>query len=235
MALLQISEPGMSTAPHQHRLAVGIDLGTTNSLVATVRNSIPEVLSDEDGRPLLPSVVRYLPNGHANIGYKAQAAQTTDPKNTIVSVKRFMGRGLADIAYAENLPYDFVDAPGMVQLKTVAGVKSPVESAQILAAAPARGRLAGRRSGGCRHHRAGLLRRRPAPGHQGCGPAGRPERAAPAASRRRPRSPTASITVRKAVRRTIWAAAPSISHLKLSKGVFEVLSTGGDSALAATT
>jgi molecular chaperone HscA len=134
MALLQISEPGMSTAPHQHRLAVGIDLGTTNSLVATVRNSIPEVLNDEDGRALLPSVVRYLPNGHANIGYKAQAAQTTDPKNTIVSVKRFMGRGLADIAYAENLPYDFQDTPGMVQLKTIAGVKSPVEvSAQILA------------------------------------------------------------------------------------------------------
>jgi molecular chaperone HscA len=134
MALLQISEPGMSTAPHQHRLAVGIDLGTTNSLVATVRNSIPEVLSDEEGRSLLPSVVRYLPNGNANIGYKAQAAQTTDPKNTIVSVKRFMGRSLKDIAYVENLPYDFQDAPGMVQLKTVAGVKSPVEiSAQILA------------------------------------------------------------------------------------------------------
>lgn len=134
MALLQISEPGMSTAPHQHRLAVGIDLGTTNSLVATVRNSIPEVLNDEEGRSLLPSVVRYLPNGHAHIGYKAQAEQTNDPKNTIVSVKRFMGRGLKDIAYAENLPYDFHDEPGMVQLKTVAGVKSPVEiSAQILA------------------------------------------------------------------------------------------------------
>ncbi|MFJ3047137.1 Fe-S protein assembly chaperone HscA [Herbaspirillum chlorophenolicum] len=134
MALLQISEPGMSTAPHQRRLAVGIDLGTTNSLVATVRNSIPEVLADDEGRVLLPSVVRYLPNGHANIGYKAQAAQTTDPRNTIVSVKRFMGRGLKDIAHAENMPYDFQDAPGMVQLKTVAGVKSPVEvSAQILA------------------------------------------------------------------------------------------------------
>ncbi|MBC7501272.1 MAG: Fe-S protein assembly chaperone HscA [Herminiimonas sp.] len=134
MALLQISEPGMSTAPHQHRLAVGIDLGTTNSLVATVRNSIPEVLTDEQGRSLLPSIVRYLPNGNANIGYKAQAAQTTDPRNTIVSVKRFMGRGLKDIAYVENLPYDFLDTPGMVQLKTVAGVKTPVEiSAQILA------------------------------------------------------------------------------------------------------
>ncbi|MFZ6686680.1 Fe-S protein assembly chaperone HscA [Undibacterium sp. SXout11W] len=134
MALLQISEPGMSTAPHQHRLAVGIDLGTTNSLVATVRNSIPEVLNDEEGRPLLPSVVRYLPNGHAHIGFKAQAEQSNDPKNTIVSVKRFMGRGLKDIAYTENLPYDFHDEPGMVQLKTIAGIKSPVEiSAQILA------------------------------------------------------------------------------------------------------
>jgi molecular chaperone HscA len=134
MALLQIAEPGMSTAPHQHRLAVGIDLGTTNSLVATVRNSIPEVLCDEEGHPLLPSIVRYLPNGNANIGFRAQAAQTTDPRNTIVSVKRFMGRGLKDIAHAENLPYDFLDTPGMVQLKTVAGVKSPVEvSAEILA------------------------------------------------------------------------------------------------------
>ncbi|MFZ6721003.1 Fe-S protein assembly chaperone HscA [Undibacterium sp. Ji49W] len=134
MALLQISEPGMSTAPHQHRLAVGIDLGTTNSLVATVRNSIPEVLNDEEGRPLLPSVVRYLPNGHAHIGFKALAEQSNDPRNTIASVKRFMGRGLKDIAYAENLPYDFHDEPGMVQLKTVAGIKSPVEvSAQILA------------------------------------------------------------------------------------------------------
>lgn len=134
MALLQIAEPGMSTAPHQHRLAVGIDLGTTNSLVATVRNSIPEVLNDDEGRPLLPSIVRYLSNGHAHIGYKAQAAQTTDPKNTIVSVKRFMGRGLKDVSYVENLPYDFQDTPGMVQINTVAGVKSPVEiSAQILA------------------------------------------------------------------------------------------------------
>ncbi|HJW54139.1 MAG TPA: Fe-S protein assembly chaperone HscA [Burkholderiaceae bacterium] len=134
MALLQIAEPGMSSAPHQHRLAVGIDLGTTNSLVATVRNSIPEVLTDEQGRALLPSIVRYLPNGNANIGYHAQAAQTIDPKNTIVSVKRFMGRGLKDIAHVENLPYDFQDTPGMVQLKTIAGIKSPVEiSAEILA------------------------------------------------------------------------------------------------------
>jgi molecular chaperone HscA len=123
MALLQISEPGMSTAPHQHRLAVGIDLGTTNSLVATVRNSIPEVINDEEGRSLLPSIVRYLSNGHAHIGFKAQAEQINDPKNTIVSVKRFMGRGLKDIPYTENLPYDFHDEPGMVQLKPSPALK----------------------------------------------------------------------------------------------------------------
>ena len=133
MALLQISEPGMSTAPHQHRLAVGIDLGTTNSLVATVRSGLAVVLDDETGRALLPSVVRYLANGEAEVGYAAQAAQNFDPHNSIVSVKRFMGRGIADIEDITSLPYRFVDAPGMVQLKTVAGVKSPVEvSAEIL-------------------------------------------------------------------------------------------------------
>ncbi|WP_019448561.1 Fe-S protein assembly chaperone HscA [Cupriavidus sp. BIS7] len=134
MALLQISEPGMSPAPHQRRLAVGIDLGTTNSLVAAVRNSIPEVLPDEHGRALLPSVVRYLSTGNAHIGYKAQDEAVRDPKNTIISVKRFMGRGVRDVANIEHSPYDFVDAPGMVQLKTAAGIKSPVEvSAEILA------------------------------------------------------------------------------------------------------
>lgn len=134
MALLQISEPGMSPAPHQRRLAVGIDLGTTNSLVAAVRHSIPEVLADESGRTLLPSVVRYLPNKTAQIGYRAQEEAVRDPKNTIVSVKRFMGRGLRDVAHVEHSPYDFVEAPGMVQIKTVAGIKSPVEvSAEILA------------------------------------------------------------------------------------------------------
>ncbi len=133
MALLQISEPGMSTAPHQHRLAVGIDLGTTNSLVATVRNSISTVLNDEDGSALLPSVVRYLPDGNVQVGYPAQSVQSDDPVNTIVSVKRFMGRGLVDIGDVSSLPYRFVDAPGMVQLRTAAGVKSPVEvSAEIL-------------------------------------------------------------------------------------------------------
>lgn len=133
MALLQISEPGMSTAPHQHRLAAGIDLGTTNSLVASVRNGVALVLNDEDGRALLPSVVRYSQSAQPVVGHLAQAMQSQDPHNTIVSIKRFMGRGLKDIADAASFPYQFVDAPGMVQLKTVAGVKSPVEvSADIL-------------------------------------------------------------------------------------------------------
>jgi len=133
MALLQISEPGQSAAPHEHRLAVGIDLGTTNSLVATVRSGVATVLADANGRPLLPSVVRYSSNGRTEVGFAAQARQAEDPKNTIVSVKRFMGRGLKDVAHVESTPYDFVDAPGMVQIRTVAGVKSPVEvSAEIL-------------------------------------------------------------------------------------------------------
>lgn len=133
MALLQISEPGMSTAPHQHRLAVGIDLGTTNSLVATVRSGLSVVLDDEAGHSLLPSVVRYHADCSVDVGYAALSAQNLDPHNTIVSVKRFMGRGLVDIEDISSLPYRFVDAPGMVQLKTVAGVKSPVEvSAEIL-------------------------------------------------------------------------------------------------------
>src|SRR6185369_3251554 len=133
MALLQISEPGQSPEPHQARLAVGIDLGTTNSLVATVRNGVAAVLPDHFGRPLLPSVVRFAGNKAVEVGYAAQAKQSEDPKNTVVSVKRFMGRGLKDVAHLESAPYDFVDAPGMVQLRTLAGVKSPVEiSAEIL-------------------------------------------------------------------------------------------------------
>ncbi|QGZ54453.1 Fe-S protein assembly chaperone HscA [Paraburkholderia acidiphila] len=134
MALLQISEPGMAPAPHQRRLAVGIDLGTTNSLVAAVRSGVPDVLPDEDGHVLLPSVVRYLANGGRRIGRTAKAEAATDPRNTIVSVKRFMGRGKSEVEGAANAPYDFVDAPGMVQIQTVDGVKSPVEvSAEILA------------------------------------------------------------------------------------------------------
>src|SRR3954467_3425618 len=132
MALLQISEPGQTPAPHEHRLAVGIDLGTTNSLVATVRSGVATVLAAAQGRPLLPSIVRYGKN-KVDVGYPAQARQAEDPTNTIVSVKRFMGRGVKDVDHLQNAPYDFVDAPGMLQLRTAAGVKSPVEvSADIL-------------------------------------------------------------------------------------------------------
>ena len=133
MALLQIAEPGMSAAPHEHRLAVGIDLGTTNSLVASVRSGMAAVLNDEEGHPLVPSVVRYAGDGAMTVGHAAQAAQNRDPHNTVVSVKRFMGRGLKDLGDPGRYPYQFVDAPGMVQIQTVAGNKSPVEvSADIL-------------------------------------------------------------------------------------------------------
>jgi molecular chaperone HscA len=134
MALLQISEPGGAPDPHQRRIAIGIDLGTTHSLVAAVRNGVAECLPDESGRVILPSAVRYLADGKRQIGAAALAQAAVDPRNTLVSVKRFMGRGLADIEGRAKLPYEFVDAPGMVQMKTVAGVKSPVEvSAEILA------------------------------------------------------------------------------------------------------
>jgi molecular chaperone HscA len=134
MALLQISEPGGAPDPHQRRIAVGIDLGTTHSLVAAVRNGVAECLPDDVGRVILPSAVRYLDGGKRQIGSAALAEAATDPRNTIVSVKRFMGRGLIDIEGREKLPYDFVEAPGMVQIRTIGGVKSPVEvSAEILA------------------------------------------------------------------------------------------------------
>lgn len=139
MALLQISEPGMSAAPHQHRLAVGIDLGTTNSLVATVRSGLSSVLADDNGYTLLPSVVHYSADS-VEVGFDAQKKQNQDPHNTIVSVKRFMGRGLKDVDTSQ-LPYRLLESKtkadltqtGMLQIETRAGVKSPVEiSAEIL-------------------------------------------------------------------------------------------------------
>ncbi len=134
MALLQISEPGQAPDPHQRRIAVGIDLGTTHSLVASVRNSVAECLPDAHGQVILPSAVRYLENDGRQIGRDALRAQAEDPQNTLVSVKRFMGRGLKDIANADKLPYQFVDKPGMLAIQTRAGEKSPVEvSAEILA------------------------------------------------------------------------------------------------------
>ena len=134
MALFQISEPGEAPAPHAHKRAIGIDLGTTNSLVATVRHGLAVVLPDSEGRPLVPSIVRYAESG-AETGYAAMDHQASDPQNTIVSVKRLMGRGLDDLTDDRRFPYRFVDAPGMVKIATRAGVKSPVEiSADLLRA-----------------------------------------------------------------------------------------------------
>ncbi|MFN5177918.1 Fe-S protein assembly chaperone HscA, partial [Limnohabitans sp.] len=134
MALLQISEPGQSPDPHQRRIAVGIDLGTTHSLVAAVRHGVAECLPDDQGRVILPSVVRYLPGQGRQIGHDALGNAAQDPANTIASVKRFMGRGLKDVAHPDKLPYRFVDQPGMLGIETVQGTKSPVEvSAELLA------------------------------------------------------------------------------------------------------
>lgn len=135
MALLQISEPGESTAPHQHRLAVGIDLGTTNSLVATVRSGVAVTLPDLDGESMVPSVVRYHADGGIEVGESARAAAPQDPENTIISVKRFMGRGLADLnRQGQRLPYEFVTTDSAVpRIRTIAGDVSAVEvSAEIL-------------------------------------------------------------------------------------------------------
>lgn len=134
MALLQISEPGQSFDPHQRKHAVGIDLGTTNSLVATVRNGIPETLPDLQGKHILPSVVRFFGHDKPEVGYLAQQHLSSDHENTIASVKRFMGRGLADIRIeAERVGYQLGDNESVPRIKTAAGEKSPVEvSAEIL-------------------------------------------------------------------------------------------------------
>ena len=135
MALLQIAEPGRSAAPHQHKLAVGIDLGTTNSLVATVRNGQAEILTDEQQRPLVPSIVHFGSNQKITVGYEAGALASQDPKNTVISVKRLIGRSLADVkARYPNLPYEFAQTEnGLPLLKTEQGEMSPIEvSAKIL-------------------------------------------------------------------------------------------------------
>jgi molecular chaperone HscA len=235
MALLQIAEPGQSAAPHQHRLAVGIDLGTTNSLVATVRHGLAEVLRDEDGRGLLPSIVRYLADGTTEVGHAAQAHQASDPRNTIVSVKRFMGRGVKDVAHVENLPYDFVDAPGMLQIKTIAGIKSPVEvSAEILKV------LRRRAEAALAGEVVGAVVTVPAYFDDAQRQATRDAaRLAGINVLRLLNEPTAAALAYGLdnAAEGIYAVYDlgggtfDISILKLTQGVFEVLSTGGDSAL----
>jgi len=235
MALLQISEPGMSPEPHQARLAVGIDLGTTNSLVATVRSGSTAVLPDAHGRPLLPSIVRYLPDGRAEVGYAAQARQADDPKNTIVSVKRFMGRGVKDVAHIESSPYDFVDAPGMLQIRTVAGVKSPVEvSSEILRVLRERAELS---LGGSL---SGAVITVPAyfddAQRQATKDAGRIAGLNVLRLLNEPTAAAIAYGLENAAEGTyavydLGGGTFDISILKLTKGVFEVVATSGDSML----
>src|SRR5688500_5479896 len=235
MALLQISEPGMSPAPHEQRLAVGIDLGTTNSLVATLRSGVASVLPDAHGRPLLPSVVRYHADGKVDVGFAAQAKQASDPRNTIVSVKRFMGRGLKDVAHIENAPYDFVDAPGMVQLRTAAGVKSPVEvSAEILRVLKERAELS---LGGSL---AGAVITVPAyfdeAQRQATKDAGRLAGLNVLRLLNEPTAAAIAYGLDNAAEGTyavydLGGGTFDLSILKLSRGVFEVVATSGDSML----
>jgi molecular chaperone HscA len=234
MALLQIAEPGASPAPHEHKLAVGIDLGTTNSLVATVRNGFPVVLPDESGRPLLPSIVRYADAG-VEVGYRAQAMQAVDPVNTIVSVKRLMGRGLADLTDARRFPYRFIDEPGMVRLATRAGTKSPIEvSAEILRALRVRAEasLGGRL--------AGAVVTVPAyfddAQRQATKDAARLAGLEVLRLLNEPTAAAIAYGLDNAAEGTyavydLGGGTFDISILRLSKGVFEVLATNGDSAL----
>lgn len=248
MALLQISEPGMAPAPHQHRYAIGIDLGTTNSLVASVKSGMSSVLQDSHGHALLPSVVRYLPDGSVVVGHLAQAAQTSDPINTIASVKRFMGRSLSDISDRAHMPYRFVSSPeashpqqqAMLQLETCAGTKSPVEvSAEILKTLKARAEAALGLDNG-RGELAGAVITVPAYFDD---------------AQRQATKDAATLAGLKVLRLLNEPTAAAVAYgldnaseglyaiydlgggtfdisiLRLSKGVFEVLATNGDSAL----
>lgn len=243
MALLQISEPGMSAAPHQHRLAVGIDLGTTNSLVATVRSGMSTVLQDDFGHALLPSVVRYAPNEDVIVGHEAQSQQSNDPVNTIASVKRFMGRSLNDIADKAHIPYRFVDssfndtktAKRVLQLQTRAGLKTPVEiSAEILKTLKAR---AEKSLGG---ELVGAVITVPAyfddAQRQATKDAARLAGLNVLRLLNEPTAAAVAYGLDNASEGTfviydLGGGTFDVSILKLTKGVFEVLSTNGDSAL----
>ncbi len=238
MALLQISEPGMSAAPHQHKLAVGIDLGTTNSLVATVKSGMATVLQDEHGHALLPSVVRYMPEGEVVVGHDAQAQQSADPVNTIASAKRFMGRSLKDIADRAHIPYNFVDSSDstkLLQIQTRAGLKTPVEiSAEILKTLKAR---AEKSLGG---ELIGVVITVPAyfddAQRQATKDAARLAGLNVLRLLNEPTAAAVAYGLDNAAEGTfviydLGGGTFDVSILKLSKGVFEVLATNGDSAL----
>jgi molecular chaperone HscA len=237
MALLQIAEPGQSAAPHQHRLAAGIDLGTTNSLIATVQSAMARALADEAGQVLVPSVVHYRGDvaGAPEVGYGALAVQTHDPLNTIASVKRLMGRSMADVLKAGSPPYKLVDGPGMVSINTVAGVKSPVEvSADILRTLKARAEAS---MGG---DLTGVVITVPAyfddAQRQATKDAARLAGLHVLRLLNEPTAAAIAYGLDKAAEGTfavydLGGGTFDISILRLSRGVFEVLSTGGDSAL----
>jgi molecular chaperone HscA len=237
MALLQIAEPGQSEAPHQHKLAVGIDLGTTNSLVASVKSGEAVTMPDVEGEHLLPSVVRYMPCGNFLVGREARTFAASDPDNTIISVKRLMGRGISDLkTLGGEAPYQFeANDGGMPFIKTSAGSKSPVQvSADILGALVARAEEA---LGG---ELVGAVITVPAYFDDA-------QRQAT-----KDAAKLANINVLRLLNEPTAAAVAygldqgkegvvavydlgggtfDISVLRLNKGVFEVLSTGGDSAL----
>lgn len=238
MALLQISEPGMSAAPHQHKLAVGIDLGTTNSLVATVKSGMAAVLQDEHGHALLPSVVRYMPDGNVVVGHDAQAQQSNDPVNTIASAKRFMGRSLKDIADRAHIPYSFIDSSDstkLLKLQTRAGLKTPVEiSAEILKSLKAR---AEKSLGG---ELVGAVITVPAyfddAQRQATKDAARLAGLNVLRLLNEPTAAAVAYGLDNAAEGTfviydLGGGTFDVSILKLTKGVFEVLATNGDSAL----
>ena len=235
MALFQIAEPGLSAAPHEHRLAVGIDLGTTNSLVASVISGTAEVIRDEEGAALLPSVVHYAADGTVTVGAVALRDASRDAKNTSSSAKRLIGRTMKDLADTHNLPYDLVDDPSMVRIATAAGVKSPVEvSSEVLRTLAER---AEKRLGG---DLTGAVITVPAYFDDA-------QRQATKDAAR-----LANLTVLRLLNEPTAAALAygldnsaegvylvydlgggtfDVSLLKLTKGVFEVLATGGNSAL----
>jgi len=241
VALLQISEPGQSPQPHQRKHAVGIDLGTTNSLVATVRSGMAEVLSDEQGRELLPSVAHYTSEGVSCVGYEAAEHNVSDPLNTLASVKRLMGRGLIDVkTFGDQLPYEFAaDDGGMPKIKTVAGLVSPIQvSAEILR------KLAGRAEIAFDSMLDGAVITVPAYFDDAQRQATK-DAATLAGIKvlRLLNEPTAAAIAygldqaedkdqeRIIAIYDLGGGTFDISILRLSKGVFEVLATGGDSAL----
>lgn len=237
MALLQISEPGQSTAPHEHRLAAGIDLGTTNSLIATVRSGVAESLADENGNHILPSVVRYIEKGEIEVGESALLHATKDPLNTLASVKRIMGRSVKDLATLEGyLPYKFTAQESNVpRIDTVAGAVTPIEvSAEILKT------LRERAEASLGGELVGVVITVPAYFDDAQRQATKDAAALAGLNVfRLLNEPTAAAVAygldQKAEGITaiydLGGGTFDISILRLTKGVFEVLSTGGDTAL----